>query len=239
MIAALVVGGGVGRRMGLTMPKQLLKVAGRPLLGHTLAAFDSCPSIDQIALVVPDPIYLGDEALRGAFSRESLEEMVRDLCIRKLGEVTYGGDTRQESVYKGLKALPPGCSYVAIHDAARPMVTTGLVERVIKAAMLYGAAVPAIPLRETVKYVDKKGFVRRTLPRRRLMAVQTPQVFLYEKVLKAHEEALQKGLREAPDDAFLLEAMGEKVYLVEGDPMNMKLTYRSEIPLFEALLAGR
>jgi len=161
----------------------------------------------------------------------------RDLVERygftKATALVKGGERRQDSVRLGLEALG-GCDYVAVHDGARPLVTPELIARGLEAARETGAAAPAIPIADTVKEAGPNGIVLRTLDRSRLWAVQTPQVFRYDLLLRAHREITA----DVTDDAAMVEALGEPVRLFEGSRANIKVTTVEDLTLIEALTAA-
>jgi len=219
------------------MDKLFAPLAGKPLLSHTLAAFEACPQVERIVVV------LAEENLeRGRRLMEGLIKVVA-LC--------RGGEQRQDSVAAGLRALGP-CSWVVVHDGARPLVTPQLIEGVLLAARATGAATAAIPIADTVKEVGKDRTVVRTLRREGLWAVQTPQVFRYDLLLRAHGAAREEGWRLAPplgpasrhariggevtDDAALVERLGHPVRVFPGSPRNIKVTTAGDLALAEALL---
>jgi len=226
MVAAVIVAAGAGRRMGSALPKQVLPLAGRPLVEHSLRAFQRAPSVDRIVLVLPAgfaavfPLKLG--------------------AIEKLAATVAGGETRQASVRNGLEAIA-GEEWVVVHDAARPLVMPTLIEAVLAAARDHGAAVAARPARDTVKQVDGRVVVG-TFDRDRVVLVQTPQAFRAELLRRAHREAAADGFL-ATDDAQLVERLGEPVAWVEGPATNLKVTTADDLRLAEMLLreprAGR
>jgi 2-C-methyl-D-erythritol 2,4-cyclodiphosphate synthase/2-C-methyl-D-erythritol 4-phosphate cytidylyltransferase len=182
--AALIVAAGAGRRFGtMGPPKQIRLLRGRPLLLWTLDAFQRCAAIDAVVLVVPASERGQVEALlaRDDSARD-------DSAPDKLTAICDGGDQRPDSVQRGLEALPAGASLVAVHDGARPLVTPELIARVVAAAAIHGAAIPALPARETVKRAGGEGGdeVVETLDRRHLRLVQTPQVYTVELLRRAY-----------------------------------------------------
>ena len=223
-LAVVLAGAGDGARMGGRGPKLLLPIAGKTLLERVASVFLAHPSVGELIAVVPEAL------LEPA--RRVLSALPASSDIRR--EVTPGGATRRESVGRGLRALKLGLPYVAVHDVARALVEERLITRVLETARLEGAAIPAVPLRDTVTEVDA-GRVVRTLDRARLFGVQTPQIFADAILRRAHASAETEG-RDATDDASLLEASGAKVAVVPGDPMNLKLTEPSDIAMFEFLL---
>lgn len=222
-VTVLVVAAGRGLRAGAGLPKQYRPLAGRPVLAHALAAFAGHPRVDSVRVVI-------DPADRVLYDRASE-------AVPKLGQPIAGGPTRQESVRLGLEALaedPPAC--VLIHDGARPLVDAPLIGRVIAAVMDAGApaAVPGLAVTDTIKQVDDNGFVTQTPERHRLRAVQTPQAFRFDALLKAHRAQAGAGLT---DDAAVMEAAGHRVLVIDGDPANIKLTHPEDFALAEARLS--
>ena len=225
-VGAIIASAGAGARMG-GADKLFAPLAGRPLLAWTLAAFQECPSVDRIVLVL------------STANLERGQRLVEDEGFHKVGAVCAGGPRRQDSVRLGLEALGP-CEWVLVHDGARPLVTTALIERGLAAARETGAAVAAVPIADTVKQTGPEGTVEQTLDRSRLWAVQTPQVFRYDLLLRAHGEVTadpSAGLRAGfTDDAAMLEALGLPVKLYPGSPLNIKVTTVEDLRLAEALL---
>ncbi len=217
---AIIVAAGSGTRMA-GADKLFTEVAGQPLLAHAIAPFQECASIERIVLVMA-PLNLK----RG-------RDLVERYGFTKATALVKGGERRQDSVRLGLEALG-GCDYVAVHDGARPLVTPELIARGLEAARETGAAAPAIPIADTVKEAGPNGIVLRTLDRSRLWAVQTPQVFRYELLLRAHREITA----DVTDDAAMVEALGEPVRLFEGSRANIKVTTVEDLTLIEALTAA-
>jgi len=201
--------------------KLFTEVAGQPLLAHAIAPFQECASIERIVLVMA-PLNLK----RG-------RDLVERYGFTKATALVKGGERRQDSVRLGLEALG-GCDYVAVHDGARPLVTPELIARGLEAARETGAAAPAIPIADTVKEAGPNGIVLRTLDRSRLWAVQTPQVFRYDLLLRAHREITA----DVTDDAAMVEALGEPVRLFEGSRANIKVTTVEDLTLIKALTAA-
>jgi len=220
-IAALVLAAGRGERLGARLPKALLALAGRPLLLHAIEALGACAELEAIVPVVPSA-----ELARCA-------ELVRDRP--RVWAPVAGGAERQDSMRAGLAALPPDVELVAVHDAARPLVRPGDVSAVVAAARDHGAALLAVPLRDTLKRV-RDGQVAETLPRVACWAAQTPQVFRADWLREALSKAEADGFQ-GTDDAQLVERLGIAVRVVEGDPRNLKITWPEDLEIAEALLA--
>ena len=219
---AIIVAGGEGRRLGHTRAKQYLPLAGRPLLLWTLDAFQQCPAIDHVVLVVGVGLVL------------PVTVLLRPFKMTKIRKICPGGDERVDSVAAGLRQVPDDTELVAIHDAARPLVTPELIQRVVEEAARHGAALPVVPVPDTVKQVDGE-IVQRTVDRRQLYLAQTPQAFSMDLIRRAHE-ALAPDADPVTDDAQLVELLGHPVRTVPGDPDNFKVTVAGDLQRAEALL---
>ncbi|MBL1256316.1 bifunctional 2-C-methyl-D-erythritol 4-phosphate cytidylyltransferase/2-C-methyl-D-erythritol 2,4-cyclodiphosphate synthase [Methylocystis sp. Sn-Cys] len=215
-ISILVVAGGRGSRAGEGLPKQYRRLAGKTVLARTLEAMGAnAPGARLKVVIHPD-----DRALYA----QSVAEL-SDAARAAVSEPALGGATRQESVRNGLEAVARESApqIVLIHDAARPFADPALIARAIAAARAHGAAVPGVPLNDTVKEIDAAGFVVATPDRARLRAVQTPQSFRFPLILAAHRAAAAAE-RDYTDDAMIAEAAGHAVHVFPGDLANFKLT---------------
>jgi 2-C-methyl-D-erythritol 4-phosphate cytidylyltransferase len=225
-VAALVLGAGRGERLGTDAPKSFVPLLGRPILVHALEALAACPELDRLVPVV------------AAADLARLEPWRAELAaIPRLAPAVTGGAERQDSVRAGLRALPGDVAYVAVHDAARPLVRPADVARVIGVARESGAALLAVRARDTIKRV-RGDRVLETPPRDECWAAQTPQVFRRDWL----EEALAKAEADGflgTDDAQLVERLGLPVRVVEGDPGNLKITFPEDVALAEARLRAR
>ena len=220
---AILVAAGRGERMGAARPKAFLALGGQPLLLRAALAFERTSSVDGIVAVVPS-----DEL-------GSAEEMLKP--VRKRLGVVAGGVRRQDSVWAGMKLAPEGFDgIVLVHDAARPLVEPELIEAVAAAARERGAAVPTLPLVDTVKRV-RDGEVRETLDRGELAAAQTPQGFHYRLLARAYEAAFRDHVV-LTDEAMAVERLGERVVSVPGSPRNRKITTPGDLAWAEDLLRG-
>lgn len=221
--AAVIVAAGQARRMN-GVNKQFIELCGRPVIAHVLDAFLACSDIERIALVVAeDNVDAYERWLRQYYG------FFEDITI------IAGGPERQYSVLNGLTSLPEGIEAVAIHDGARPMVTPHLIERSLGAAIEFGAAAVAVPVKDTIKQADGQDFVSRTLNREMLWAMQTPQAFRYDIIMQAHQLALEQGYL-GTDDAVLVERAGYRVKLIMGAYDNIKITTPDDVPMAEALM---
>jgi 2-C-methyl-D-erythritol 4-phosphate cytidylyltransferase / 2-C-methyl-D-erythritol 2,4-cyclodiphosphate synthase len=221
-IAAVVVAGGRGLRAGGDVPKQYRDIAGEPVIRPVLAAFLNHPQIGAVQPVIHPQ---DEEVFR-----------VATAGLKKLLPPVWGGATRQASVRAGLEAFAgtaPGI--VLIHDAARPFLTAALIGRAIVAARQNGAAVPAIPIADTVKKIDDDARVTETLDRNHLRMVQTPQAFGFDLIMAAHRRAVAAGRDDFSDDAALAEWAGHRVSVFEGEAGNVKLTTNDDFARAENL----
>lgn len=224
--ACVVVGAGRGERLSAGLPKAFVELAGRPLLGHAVDRVAASGAVDTIILVVPAGGGLLDAAAA------LLEPYADDLAT---GAVV-GGKTRRESVAAGLAVLPDDADVVLVHDAARCLAPPALVAAVVAAVRTgVDAVVPGVALADTVKEVDRAGWVRATPDRTRLRAVQTPQGFRRSVLLEAHAASSGSGVT---DDAGLVEALGRSVQVVPGHVEAFKITDALDLRLAEALLAA-
>jgi 2-C-methyl-D-erythritol 4-phosphate cytidylyltransferase len=222
----LIAAAGSGRRMGAEGNKLLLEVAGRPVLAWTLQAALACEAIDWIG-VVGQPV---DEAAIAAILAAANPAVPVQWIV--------GGETRQESVSRGLAALPPGAQGVLIHDGARCLVSPSLLARCAEAVQQGLAVIAAAPVTDTIKQVDGQGTITATPDRNQLWAAQTPQGFPVQQLRDAHAMALAQGWS-VTDDAALFERLGLAVQVLEAPPSNIKLTTPFDLTIAEAVLAAR
>jgi 2-C-methyl-D-erythritol 4-phosphate cytidylyltransferase len=224
---AVIPAAGQGRRMKAETNKQYLPLAGVPLVVHTLQVFQKEPLIDEICLVVaPEEVFWCQE------------KIVNHYGFSKVRTVLAGGKERQDSVYRGLQALPEDCQWVAVHDGARPLLIDHILQQTIREAWEHDAAVAAVPVKDTIKVATANGLVRTTLNRQSLWSVQTPQVFNRHLLQKAYEIAFKEKYY-GTDDASLVERLGFNVKLVTGDYENLKITTPEDLELAEVILARR
>lgn len=222
--SAVIVAAGYSQRMG--SDKLRAELGGMPVLLRTLKAFESSPLIDEIVVVT---------------RMEKLEE-VAELCknggISKVSQVVSGGKTRMESALSGVSATRKAAKLIAIHDGARPLVTSDLILRTIYAAEEYMAAVPVISSADTLKLLDDKGNIAATVDRERTLRVQTPQVFKADLIKGALTAAVERSLS-LTDDSAAVERMGVKTRAVQGDEDNIKITSPLDLELASAILRAR
>jgi 2-C-methyl-D-erythritol 4-phosphate cytidylyltransferase/2-C-methyl-D-erythritol 2,4-cyclodiphosphate synthase len=223
-VAAVIVAAGRGTRTGLTYPKQYHALNGAPIVRDSVRAFAAHPEIDLV-----QPVIHADDAARFATATAGLD----------IAKPVQGGATRQGSVRAGLEALERSApQIVLVHDAARPFVSDALVSRAIAAARAHGAAIPALPVTDTVKLVDEHEIVTATLDRSNLRTVQTPQAFAYPALLDAHRRAAAAGREDFSDDAALVEWAGLSVAVFAGEAGNVKMTTANDFKRAEAEAAA-
>jgi len=210
---AIIPAAGSGVRMGTAKAKQFLELNDRPLLALTLDRFQKCSLIEAVVLVVPlKEVEYCKVAIVDKFG------------MTKVIKVVPGGKRRQDSVRLGIEATDGIYGMVMVHDGVRPFVDSGLIERALTACRRNRAVITALPANDTVKEVDRYGFVKKTYDRQNVWLVQTPQVFRYEDLIAAHKAALSEGWKEATDDALLMEKMGIPVKVIKGSEKNIKIT---------------
>ena len=209
--------------MRTSVKKPYLNLGDKPILVHTIGVFDRNPVIDTISVIVDDA------DLEFCQSR-----VIAPNAFHKVGDLVGGGLTRQASVFNGLQSLPTDVDCVVVHDGVRPFVTDEVIFACIEAADEWGAAVAAVPVKDTVKVASADGFIVDTPDREKLWAVQTPQAFRASVLADAHAMAQRKGVT-ATDDAMLVEQLGFKVKLVSGSESNLKITTPEDLIFAEAL----
>lgn len=216
---AVIVAAGSASRMG-GIDKVMAPLGGEPMILRTVRAFEDCETVKEIVIV----------------TRKDLMGPIAELCsgFTKIRSVVQGGSSRQESVKLGLLAFSKEVRLAAVHDGARPLVSEELIDKVIRAAHSYGAAAPAIPVKDTIKVLEG-GFIAATPDRSTLRAVQTPQVIDRDLLLGALEKAEQEGTA-LTDDCSAVEHIGMRVRLVEGEERNLKVTTPLDLKIAELLL---
>lgn len=216
---AVIVAAGSASRMG-GIDKVMAPLGETPMVARTAAAFQNCDAIAEIVIV----------------TRPDLIRPISALCagMDKVRAVVAGGSSRQESVWLGLNALSEDIQLAAIHDGARPLVSNLVIDRTVRAANSYGAAAPAVPVKDTIKVV-KGGLVEKTPERATLQAVQTPQVFDFDLLRGALKQAEEEKAA-VTDDCSAVERLGMKVKIVEGDERNLKVTTPMDLKIAEMLL---
>jgi len=226
-IVALILAAGRGRRMGTAKKKPYLLLGGKPVVYHALFEFERSPLIDEIVLIV------GEEEV--AYARSSLVDAFQ---FRKVSTVVAGGLKRQDSVWEGLRAIKGDGDGVMVHDGGRPFLSQAILQKTGRAMESSGAAIVAVPVKDTIKTVSPQREVLTTLDRNTLWAIQTPQAFRRDILEKAFKKAIGDRFY-ATDDAALVERLGEKVAIVEGSYENIKITTPEDLVLGETILRKR
>ena len=217
--AAIIVAAGAGERLGAGLPKALVHLGGQPIVARAAAAFVAASSVEQIVVVAPP-----------RFTEELRTHVPPDVSV------VSGGATRQESVTAGLDTLGADVRVVAIHDAARPLVTPELIDRTVAALRPpWDAVAPALAIVDTLKAVDNRRAVLRTVDRTGVWAVQTPQVSSRATLERVHARVVS-GFGAATDDLSLIERAGGRVLLIDGDPANFKITHPEDLVLASRLV---
>ncbi len=225
-VAGIIVAGGVGDRFGRTGGKQLARVLGASVLGHTLRAFERCEAIDEVILVVhPDRV--------AEYAAEAVH-------ATKVSAIVAGGETRQDSVIAGLTALSVDVDIVVVHDGARPLVTPEIIAEAVEHLASCGVdgVVVGHPAYDTIKRVDADGAIRSTEDRSSLWVAQTPQVFRASRLRQAYGAAEEEGFI-GTDDASLVERHGGRVVMLLGPRDNLKVTVPEDLAVVERLLEAR
>lgn len=222
----LIPAAGRGQRMGSDYNKLLLPLLGKPLLAWTLLAAEASTEINWIGIVGQ------------SFDFPDFRAILEDLNLTTPVAFIEGGKTRQESVYNGLEALPEQATHVLIHDGARCLVTRELFDRCSEALLYCQGLIAAVPVKDTLKMVDDKGYVKDTPERKQMWAAQTPQGFEVEVLKQCHRQGKVLGW-EVTDDAALFERCQLPVKIVEGEETNLKLTTRFDLAIAEFILQQR
>ena len=220
---AIIPAAGLGKRFGAE--KQFLELSGRPVLVHTLQAFEDAPSVASVCVAVPKA------------EIDSVKKLSEKYRLKKVARVVAGGRERQDSVRLGFEAAGV-CDIVLVHDGVRPLVTPEIIEKTVAGAAKFGGCVAALPMKETTKRVANDGVILETVDRGSLWSIQTPQAFRYEIFRRAVEKSVTDGFL-GTDEAMLVERLGEKVQVVEGSPYNIKVTVPEDLKIAEAYLRMR
>lgn len=221
----IIPAAGVGKRMGAGKNKLFITLQETPILVHTLRVFENDEWCKAIILVINED------------DRNEINDLLVQYPIKKMQAIVAGGKERQESVFLGLKAITNQVDIVLVHDGARPFVKEKYIHNLVVRAEDDGAAVLAVPVKDTIKRV-KEGIVNETVDRSELWSIQTPQAFQFKILKEAHEKAIQSNYL-GTDDASLLERQGQKVVIIEGHYDNIKMTTKEDLVFAEAILSNR
>jgi 2-C-methyl-D-erythritol 4-phosphate cytidylyltransferase len=224
MISAIILAGGKGKRMNSKVSKQFIEIKDKPVIYYTIKKFNENKNIDNIVVVLPK-----DEV-------DYFKENVLKKYTLKVDKIVIGGAERQDSVYNGLKSLEQdSVDIVLIHDGARPFISDRIIEEGINYAAVYGASAPGVMPKDTIKIKSEEGFSINTPKRETLMAIQTPQVFKFNEILRCHEKIKEDKIL-VTDDTMVVEQYGYNVYLYEGEYTNIKITTPEDLILGEKLI---
>jgi len=224
MLTAIIVAAGDSRRMGFD--KLFASIAARPVIAHTIHAFERAACVDEILVVAREDRHT------------EINTIVRDGNFKKVRSIIPGGKHRQDSVRTGLEHLEATARYVAIHDAARPLIMAEQIERVFAQSRIHAAASLAEPISDTLKYADSEFFVTSPVDRHQLYAMQTPQVFERQLIEDAYRTVYAENAS-VTDEVSAVERLGRKVILVPNKDLNFKITYPRDLALAEFVLTQR
>jgi 2-C-methyl-D-erythritol 4-phosphate cytidylyltransferase len=224
VLSAIIVAAGDSRRMGFD--KLFAAIAGKPVIAHTIRAFERAISVDGIIVVAREDRH------------DEIKTIVRDENFKKVKSIIPGGKRRQDSVRAGLDHLEYVMRYVAVHDAARPLVTPPQIDRVFEQCRIHGAAALAEPINDTLKRADADLLVTEAVDRHQVYAMQTPQIFARQLIEEAYRAVYAEDIS-VTDEVSAVERLGRKIALVLNDDFNFKITYPRDLPLAEFVLTQR
>jgi 2-C-methyl-D-erythritol 4-phosphate cytidylyltransferase len=224
-LRVVIAAAGQGSRMGMKTNKQFILLNAHPILAYSLDFFEKQDLVDEIVVVS---------------SEKELDycknEIIKKFRYKKVSAVLAGGKERQDSVWVGLQYLSPDTDFVAVHDGARPLLSSDILRRLLTEAEEWGAAIPGVASKDTMKMVDKDSFVRQTIDRSMVYSIQTPQVFNYQELFDAYRQAYEEDFY-ATDDLALFEKYIGRVKLVAGDYNNIKITTPEDLIIASSLLS--
>jgi 2-C-methyl-D-erythritol 4-phosphate cytidylyltransferase len=224
MLSAIIVAAGSSRRMGFD--KLFAEIVGKPVIAHSLNAFARTESVDEIVVVAQEDRH------------RDIEQIVRDENLNNVRAIVRGGEHRHDSVRAGLETVSGDAEYIAVHDAARPLVTPQQIEHVFEKCRYFGAASLAEPIRDTVKRADVDLRVAQSVDRHELYAMQTPQIF-ERKILERAYQVVSEKMLLVTDEVSAVELIGRKAALVVNDEFNFKITYPRDLSLAGFILRQR
>lgn len=226
MVSVIFPAAGQGKRMGLGFNKIFTEISGNPILIQTLLAFSRCESVDELIVVVD------------INEMDIIRKVLNKVPKLKPFKLVAGGSERQYSVYNGLMAINPDTDIVLVHDAARPLISKTVIQNVINEAMISGSAVCAVPVKDTIAETNDLGFIDNVPDRNKVWAVQTPQGFKKEILIKAHQKAQEDNFL-GTDEASLVRRIPHPVKLVMGDYNNLKVTTPTDLIIAEMLFSKK
>jgi 2-C-methyl-D-erythritol 4-phosphate cytidylyltransferase len=223
-VSAIIAAGGIGKRMGASRPKQYIELSGRPIICRTLDRFRELKDIDELIVVVP-----------ADYVNSFKSDIIDRYNYPQAWKNAAGGLHRQDSVRNGFDLVSKDCNVVLVHDGVRPFISARLIEKSIETAFKEGAAIVAAPVKETIKKAGRDRLISGTVDRQGLWGAQTPQAFRYEILKKAMETAYRDNFY-GTDEASIVERIGVRVKIVEGDYKNIKITTPDDILVAEAIV---
>lgn len=222
-VAAIVPAAGKGERLGSKIHKPFIVIGKEPILARTLTALAKSAYIDEIILVINET------------DLAKARSLLKNNKLKKIKKIALGGKRRMDSVNNGLSEVSEDVDYVVVHDGIRPFLDNKMISSVIEAAKTFGAAITCVPVKPTIKEIEKGDFVTATLKRESLVEVQTPQAFKKEILARAYKKAFEDGI-DATDDSVLVERLGIKVKAVDGSYRNIKITTVEDLRYAKALI---
>lgn len=225
-LRVVIAAAGMGSRMKSSLNKQYMELLGRPVLTYSLDLFEKSELVDKVVVVanLSDLDYCQNN-------------IIKKYGYKKVEAVIPGGAERQDSVWAGINYCTEPGGYIAVHDGARPLLSNELFYKLVQQAKRFGAAVPGVAPRDTLKTIDAQGLVIETLDRSKISAIQTPQIFKYDLIAQAYRQAYADGFR-GTDDASLYEKYIGRVKVIEGENHNLKITTPTDLTIAEILLGG-
>ena len=224
MLSAIIVAGGSSQRMGFD--KLFAIIAGEPVIAHTIRAFEHATSISEIVVVAREERH------------DEIRKISRDTGFQKIRSIVPGGERRQDSVRAGLDQIDREAKYVAVHDAARPLITAEQIERAFDQCRVHGSAALAQPVNDTLKRADADLLVVSSVDRHQLYAMQTPQIFERKLIEDAYHNIYAENAS-VTDEVSAVERLGHKIALVVNDDFNFKITYPHDLPVADFILRKR
>ena len=224
MLSTIIVAGGSSRRMGFD--KLFAVIAGEPVIAHAIRAFERARSVSEIVVVTREERH------------DEIQKISRDKGFKKIRAIIPGGERRQDSVRAGLGRVDPDAQYVAVHDAARPLITPEQIERAFTHCRVHGAAALAQPVNDTLKRVDADLLVVGSVDRHQLYAMQTPQIFERKLIEDAYRAVYAENIL-VTDEVSAVERLGYKIALVLNDDFNLKITHPRDLPIADFIVRDR
>jgi 2-C-methyl-D-erythritol 4-phosphate cytidylyltransferase len=224
MLSAIIVAAGGSRRVGFD--KLFAMIAGKPVIAHSIDAFERADSVSEIIVVAREERH------------DEVKKIVDRENFKKVRSIIPGGEYRQDSVHAGLDRVKADAKYIAVHDAARPLITTEQIDRVFEQCRTHGATALAEPINDTIKRADVALAVTGSVAREQLYAMQTPQIFERHLIEEAYRAVYAQNIS-VTDEVSAVERLGRKVVLVPNEEINFKITYRRDLPLAAFVLKQR